>query len=157
MKHLIRSIKYFFYFAFLTTAIVLVLVLIGAVGNNISDIFEEGWGSIWKIAIFFAVIAAIYPKFAFISRSLDIQADWDQTRGEAVRYFRERGLNLETETSDKLTFRFRSAAGRISRMGEDRITLSRTDEGYVLDGMRKDVLVFSTGLEARLSKMPNDC
>ncbi len=150
MKYFIRSVKYFFYFSFLTTVIILALILIGAVGSDINDIFEDGWNSLWKIVVFFALIAAVYPKAAFISRRLDIEADREQVRNQSVMYFKERGLDLETETSDKLTFRRRSTAGRIAKMCEDRITLTITDEGYVLDGMRKDVIIFATGLETTL-------
>ena len=42
MKYLTRAVKYFFYFAFLTTAIILALILIGAVEGNIATIFEGG-------------------------------------------------------------------------------------------------------------------
>ncbi len=151
MKYLIRSIKYFFYFAFLMTAIVLALVLIGAVEGNINEIFEDGWNSIWKIAVFFVLVAAVYPKFAFISRRLDINADWDTVRHEAANYFRERGISVETEEADRITFRRTGLGKRIAKMGEDRITLSRDAEGYTLDGLRKDVILFTTALEYRIS------
>ncbi len=151
MKYLTRSVKYFFYFAFLTAAIVLALVLIGAVEGNVNEIFEEGWNSIWKIAAFFVVVAAVYPKFAFISRRLDVNADWDTVRNEAVNYFKERGLAVETEDGEKVTFRRTGLGKRIAKMGEDRITLSRTDEGFVLDGLRKDIILFATALEYRIS------
>ncbi len=154
MKYLVRSIKYFFYFALLMTAIILVLVFIGAVEGNINEIFEDGYNSLWKIAVFFVLIAAVYPKFAFISRRLDVNADWDTVRGEAVNYFRERRLAVETEDSDRITFRRIGIGSRIAKMGEDRITLSRTPEGFVLEGLRKDVILFATALEYRIS--PNE-
>ena len=37
-------------------------------------------------------------------------------------------------------------------MGEDRISLSRTDDGFVLEGLRKDVFLYATGLEYSLPK-----
>ncbi len=151
MKYLVRSVKYFFYFVILMTAIILVLVLIGAVEGNINEIFEDGWNSLWKIAVFFVLIAAVYPKFAFISRRLSVQAGWEQVQAEAIAYFRERGLDLETESADTLTFRRRSAAARIGKMNEDRITLTRTDEGYLLEGLRKDIILFATALEYKIS------
>ncbi len=132
------------------TAIILVLIIIGAVEGNINEIFVDGYNSLWKIAIFFAVISAIYPKFAFISRRLDIQGDWDTIRRTAADYFGERGIEVENETDDKITFRRRKLAGRLAKMCEDRITLCKTDDGYVLDGMRKDIIIFSTGLETVL-------
>ncbi len=151
MKYFIRSVKYFFYFAFLMTAIILALVLIGAVEGNINEIFEEGWGSLWKIAGFFVIIAAVYPKFAFIRRKLYIDTDWDTVRREAAGYFRERGLAVETEDADRLTFRRIGMAKRIAKMNEDRITLSRDAEGYHIEGLRKDIILFATALEYRLS------
>ncbi len=151
MKYLIRSVKYFFYFAFLTAAIVLVLVFIGAVGRDINEIFEGGWNALWKMAIFFAVIAAIYPKFAFISRRLYINSDWGTVRNAAVAYFQDRRLRVEDETADSITFRRIGLGARLLKLGEDRITLRNTPEGFVLEGMRKDVIVFTTGLESSLS------
>ena len=47
MKYTIRAIKYFFYFATITTAIVLALVLIGAVEGDINEIFEGGYKALW--------------------------------------------------------------------------------------------------------------
>ncbi len=152
MKYVIRSVKYFFYFAFLTTAIVLALVLIGAVEGNIETIFEDGYNSLWKIAAFFAIVAAVYPRFGFASRKLETDADWDIVRNAAKTYFREKPFKVETETADSISFRRRDPIGRITKMGEDRITLRKTDEGYILEGLRKDVFLYATGLEYSLPR-----
>ena len=156
MKYFIRSVKYFFYFAFLTTAIILALVLIGAVEGNIETIFEGGYNAIWKIAVFFAVIAAVYPKFGFVTRRLDTKADWDTVKSTAISYFQEKPFRLENEGSDFVTFRRRSPMGRLAKMCEDRITLTRTDEGYVLEGLRKEVFLYATGLECSLPRPEED-
>ena len=152
MKYLIRSVKYFFYFAALTTVIVLVLVFIGAVERGIDNIFQDGYNSLWKIAIFFAIVAAVYPKFGFVSRKLDTEADWDTVRNTAKTYFQEKPFKLESETADTVNFRRRDIISRITKMGEDRITLRRTDAGYVLEGLRKDVFLYATGLEYTLPR-----
>ncbi len=148
MKYFIRSVKYFFHFVILMTAIILALVLIGAVEGNINEIFEDGYASLWKIAVFFILIAAVYPKFAFINRKLDIDADWDTVRSEAAGYFRERRFVIEAEEDGRISFRRTGLGARIAKKGEDRITLSRTDEGYFLEGLRKEVFMFATGLES---------
>ena len=152
MKYLIRSVKYFFYFAALTTVIVLVLVFIGAVEGGIDNIFQDGYNSLWKIAIFFAIVAAVYPKFGFVSRKLDTEADWDTVRNTAKTYFQEKPFKLESETADTVNFRRRDIISRITKMGEDCITLRRTDAGYVLEGLRKDVFLYATGLEYTLPR-----
>lgn len=151
MKYLIRSVKYFFYFAFLTTAIILALVLIGAVEGDINSIFEGGYSALWKIAVFFVLVAAVYPKVGFIKREIPVNREWDEIRDEVIEYMRDRRYVPETEESGVITFRFKDVAGKLSKMYEDRLTLTRTPEGYELEGLRKDVLRLSTGLEHRLN------
>ena len=147
MRYFIRAVKYFVYFALITTLIVLALVLIGAVEGDINSIFEGGYNALWKMALFFALVAAVYPKFGFISRKLETQTEWDTMRDKAIRFFSERRYMLETETEDQVTFRRKDLASRITKMGEDRLTLSRTEDGYVLEGLRKDVILYATSLE----------
>ena len=92
MKYLIRAVKYFIYFSLLTTVIVTVLVLIGAVEGNIDSIFNGGTDALWKIALFFALVSAVYPKLGFINRDIPVDRDLDQIRDEVVGFFRERRL-----------------------------------------------------------------
>lgn len=150
MKYLIRSIKYFIYFSLMCTIIVSVLVLIGAVEGNIESIFEEGYTSIGKIAIFFAVVAAVYPKVGFINRGISSDKEWSEVRNDVIEYMKERQWDLESETDGVATFRVRGVALRLSKMYEDRITLKKSAEGYQMEGHRKDVMRLATGLEHRL-------
>ena len=147
MKYIVRAVKYFFYFAFLSTAIIVALVLIGAVENDINAIFEEGYNSIWKIAIFFAAIAAVYPKLGFINRSVAVNREWNEIREEAIEFFKDRRYELETETPEQITFRIKGTAGRLSKMLEDRVIVRRVLGGYEFEGLRKDILRLATGFE----------
>ena len=156
MKHFIRSVKYFFYFAFWTTVIVVALVATGLASGDINELFEGGCNALWKMAIFFAVVGAVYPKLGFISRKLYISKDKDQIRDEAVTYMSERMYGFESETPDSITFRYRGTLGRITRMYEDRIVLTRTEGGYIMEGLRKDVMKLATGLEYRLNPRPEE-
>ena len=151
MKYFIRAVKYFFYFAFLTTAIVLVLVATGMASSNIDELFEGGYNALWKMAIFFAIVGAVYPKLGFISRKMYIQKGKDEIRDAAVEYMSERSYGFESETPDSMTFRYRGTIGRLTRMYEDRIILTRTEDGYIMEGLRKDVMKLATGLEYRLN------
>lgn len=151
MKYFIRAVKYFFYFAFLTTVIVLALVATGLASGDINELFEGGYNALWKMAIFFAVVGAVYPKLGFISRKMYVSKDKDQIRAEVVEYMSERMYGFESETDDSITFRYRGALGRLTRMYEDRIVLTRTDDGYTMEGLRKDVMRLATGLEYRLN------
>ena len=149
MKYIVRSIKYFFYFALLSTALILALVLIGAVENDINAIFEDGYNSLWKIAVFFAAVAAVYPKLGFINRSVAVNREWEEIRDEAIGFFNDRRYELESETPDQITFRIKGTAGRLSKMFEDRVIVRRVLDGYEFEGLRKDILRLATGFEAR--------
>ena len=151
MKYLIRSLKYFFYFSIMCTAIVTILVLIGAVEGDINSIFEEGYKSVGKIVIFFAVVAAVYPKFGFITQEICSDKPWQEIRQEVIKYMKERNYVLEGEKDNVVTFRFKTAVGRLSKMYEDRLVLTKTAGGYQLEGLRKDVMRLAMGLEHRLN------
>ena len=107
MKYFVRAVKYFIYFSLLTTLIVGALVLIGAVEGNIDAIFEGGWGSIWKIAVFFAAVSAIYPKLGFIRREVPVEKDWNEVRSGILEFFADRRYVIETETENASVFSLR--------------------------------------------------
>ena len=147
MKYLIRAIKYFFYFALLSTALITVLIFIGAVENDINAIFEEGYNSLWKIGVFFAAVSAVYPKVGFISRKVEVNREWNDIREEAVNFFNDRRYELESETPEKISFRIKGTAGKLSKMFEDRVTVTRVLGGYEFEGLRKDVLRLGASFE----------
>lgn len=151
MKYFIRSVKYFFYFAILCSAIITVLVLIGAVGGSIDAIFEEGYKSIVKMALFFAVIAAIYPKFGFIRREIESDRSWSEARSTITDYMAEHHYIIEKESPQEVTFRVKGFVGRLTKMFEDRITLTKTTSGWVAEGLRKDTYRLASGIEYRLA------
>ena len=80
MKYFVRSVKYFIYFSLLCTLIVYALVLTGMASGDINEIFEGGYDAIWKIAVFFALVAAVYPKFGFITRKIETDRSWEEVR-----------------------------------------------------------------------------
>lgn len=151
MRYFIRSVKYFFYFALLTSLIITALVLTGMADGNIETMFRGGYSAIWKIALFFAAIAAVYPKVGFICRRVPYQGSWNEVRSSVMNYMNERNYVLESESGDTVTFRFKGAAGRLTRMYEDRISLSMTEDGFEMEGLRKDVFRLATGLEYKLN------
>lgn len=150
MKYTIRAIKYFFYFAFFATAIILALVFIGIVEADINAIFEHGYDDLWKIAAFFGVVAAVYPNLAFITRQVSIDGERNTINEDIRTFMRERRYDLESEDAEGMTFRIHGIAGKLSKMYEDRITIRWNAEGLTMEGLRKDVLRLSTGLETTL-------
>jgi hypothetical protein len=151
MKHLVRSIKYFFYFAFLTTLIICALVLTGLAEGDIDTMFRGGSSAIWKMAVFFVAIAAVYPKVGFITRRICTDRSWSETRNEVIGFMKERRYDLESEEDGTVTFRQRGTADRLRRMYEDRVTIIVKDDGLEMEGLRKDVFRLSANLEYHLN------
>lgn len=147
MKYIIRAIKYFFYFAFFATAIILALVFIGIVEADINAIFEHGYEDLWKIAVFFGIVAAVYPNLAFITRQINIEGERNTIKEDIKTFMRERRYDLENEDSEGMTFRVHGIAGKLSKMYEDRITIRWNAEGFTMEGLRKDLLRLAAGLE----------
>ena len=147
MKYTIRAIKYFFRFAFLATAIILALVFIGIVEADINAIFEHGYDDLWKIAVFFGVVAAVYPNLAFINRQVAVDGERNTVKEDIKRFMLERHYDLESEDAEGMTFRIHGRAGKLSKMYEDRITIRWNSDGFTMEGLRKDILRLATGLE----------
>lgn len=147
MKYTIRAIKYFFRFAFLATAIILALVFIGIVEADINAIFEHGYDDLWKIAVFFGVVAAVYPNLAFINRQVAVDGERNTVKEDIKRFMLERHYDLESEDAEGMTFRIHGLAGKLSKMYEDRITIRWNADGFMMEGLRKDILRLATGLE----------
>lgn len=150
MKYLIRAIKYFFYFAVLCTLIVSALVFTGMTGSNIEDIFADGYNSLWQIAVFFMIVAAIYPKFGFYTIHIPTDKSWEDICDAAKSYLGDSRYVPEETDGAHATFRLRSTAGKLTKMYEDRLTITRTPDGFTMEGLRKDVMRFSAGLSYRL-------
>lgn len=152
MRYFIRSVKYFFYFAILTSLILAALVITGMAEGDIETMFEGGYTAIGKMIGFFAVVAAVYPKVGFIKKHIIYDKGWKEAEAVIVSYMREHNFDPEATSGQTATFRHRSVAGRISRMLEDRITVSFNEDGsFEMEGLRKDVYRLATGIEYRLN------
>jgi hypothetical protein len=80
-----------------------------------------------------------------------IPKELSQIREDVVTFMSERSYGFESETPESITFRYKGTMGRLTRMYEDRIVLTRTADGYYLEGLRKDVLRLATSLEYKLN------
>jgi hypothetical protein len=146
MKYLVRSVKYFFYFAIITTLVLLALVYTGMAESTVEGSLKGGYNDLWKMGLFFAAVAAVYPKLAFINRKLYIGQATD-IEPVVIDFLRERRYILEDQTETTMSFRLKGTGPRMIKMCEDRITITRTLDGYYMEGLRKDVLRLASGLE----------
>lgn len=149
MKYLIRSIKYFFQLIIVLTLFIVVLSMLKLVESDPAKIFVNGYDSLWQIAAIVAVFAAIYPKFGYTSRRIYINGSFDQVFPIVEEEMQNRGYRLERRTGEDLSWRLRSTVYRVSRFWEDRITMTRTLNGWTLEGPGKDVMKIVNGFNSR--------
>ena len=150
MKYIIRAVKYYFYFCILLALMLGILSVCHVIEGPVEGMFREGYDSLIKIAIMFGGVSAVYPLFGFMKKEALIPGEYGEIRDGVVGYMESRGYRLESEQDENLTFRSRSAANRLFRMYEDRITLTRRATGFDVEGLRKDVVRIVYGLEARM-------
>lgn len=151
MKYFIRSVKYFFSIIVIMAVILGILVLIGAAEADISTMFRNGYDSLWQIALIFAVISAIYPKFGFAEKEAMFPGSWNENKEKIAVYMESRSYAIEHEEEGKMTFRHKGVFSRLSRIYEDRIIISSQFAGVSVEGLRKDVFRIAAGLEYNLN------
>ena len=150
MKYFIRSVKYFIYLSVLIVIIMTLLVLINAIEPDIDTMFRNGYDALWQIAVLFAAVAAVYPKIGYVSRNVTTEGDWDGDRTVIKQFMESHYYSLEKAKPGLMTFRHNGSVSRLSRMYEDRITVTSTEGGINVEGLRKDVLRIASGLERTL-------
>lgn len=161
-KYAVRAVKYFFYFSTIFFLIVGALRISGLAGGNLASMFKDGWTSLGQIAALFAVVSAFYPKLGFTKRKVEIPDQTDQTdqmrkpvepdqrRQTIIDHFESRGYRLESESDGELTFRLRSKVSAFCKMLEDRVTLTRCESGFEIEGLTKEIVRIAGSLEHKL-------
>lgn len=147
MRYLTRAVKYFFYFLIVLVIIMTIMVALGFVEADINTMFRNGTDSLWQIAAMLVVFGAAYPYFGFMKRETRVKGEYSEIREGVLMYMESRAYILETEEGENMTFRAAGPLNRTFRMFEDRITLTRCLGGFVMEGLRKDVVRLSMGLE----------
>lgn len=140
MRYLIRSIKYFVQLMVILALIIAVLILAKVVDADISKVFVNGYDSLWQIALMMAVFAAIYPRFGYVKRQALVPGDDAEAEAVLRRVMEAHGYEREQRKDGVLCYRKRAAGDRLTRLWEDRITVSRIITGYELEGIGRDVL-----------------
>ncbi len=156
MKYFVRAIKYFFYFAMLFFLILGILVYIGAAKGDFSSMFRDGYNSLVQIGLLFLVVSAFYPKLGFARLQAEIDREYPEMRQGIIDYMESRGYRLESEEGENLTFRLRSKVTAVFRMLEDRMTLTRNEKGFEIEGLRKDVVRIVGGLEYKFRRAEDE-
>ncbi|MBP5487307.1 MAG: hypothetical protein J6Y06_06755 [Bacteroidales bacterium] len=151
MQYLRRAVKYFFWFALILCITLAVMVALGLVEANPQDMFRNGTKSLWQIAILFAVLAAIYPLTGFRKQEAIIPGELSEIKDKVIRLMGEKGYMLETENGEDMTFRLKNGFSRAMKMWEDRITMTKEPGGFILEGLRRDIVRLISFLEFKFN------
>ena len=149
MKYAIRAVKYFFYIVIIVAIMFGILMAVGYLDTDINSLFKNGYNSLWQIAIVFALLSAIYPSFGFMKKDVIVPGEYNEIRPIVIKAMEERGYSLESEEGENLTFRRKGGLSRVTRMLEDRITLTRDITGFQMEGIRKDVVRLVYAIESK--------
>ncbi|MBR6541167.1 MAG: hypothetical protein IKT74_06535 [Bacteroidales bacterium] len=147
MKYLIRSVKYFFYFMILCVLFVTIVYYATEHkdGVTLQMLFTEG-GSIYKMLAMFAAFAAIYPAVGFQKKEIYV-SNFKENKREVIALFLNANYQIKEETDTTIVFSIKNPLIRAFRMCEDEITVDFSGNPVIIDGLRKDVLRFSRGIE----------
>jgi hypothetical protein len=140
MRYLIRAIKYFVQLMVVLTLIIAILMLAKVVDTDISQVFVNGYNSLWQIALIMASFAAVYPRFGYVKRQALVPGDDAEASAVLSRVMEAHGYEVEQRRDGALSYRKRSAGDRMMRLWEDRITVERCMTGYELEGIGRDVV-----------------
>ncbi len=147
IKYIIRSVKYLVYFTVMCS-IILVLTFHFSVkpeGLTLMDMLMVD-GSIYKMLVFFVAVAAIYPALGFQNKPLYVSNVKDNKK-QIVELFENANYVVAEETATSITFKLRNPFLRVLRLCEDHVKIDWTGNPVMIEGLRKDVLRFSRGIE----------
>ena len=103
-------------------------------------------GSIYKMLAFFVAVAAIYPALGFQKKPLYV-SNVKEHRKEIVELFENANYVIAQESATSITFKLRNPFLRVMRLCEDHVKIDFTENPVMIEGLRKDVLRFSRGIE----------
>lgn len=152
MKYFIRACKYVVYFAVLFCILSTIIWLLSperANGVPITSLFKPG--SLKHIIILFVAISALYPFISFKKRNLYVEEGFEARRNAVIRLMEDFGMEIESETPERICFRMKSRSMRFSRMWEDRITMDIHGNTLAFEGYRRDLDRIVRALNYRLA------
>ncbi|MBR4827153.1 MAG: hypothetical protein IKZ91_04655 [Bacteroidales bacterium] len=140
MKYLIRAVKYYVQLMVILTLIIVVLIVAKVVDSDVSQIFVNGYDSLWQIALMMAAFAALYPKLGYGRREAVVPGADEEVLPLLDRVMSAHGYAREQRADGKLCYRKTSFGDRLMRLWEDRITVGRLATGFELEGLNRDAV-----------------
>lgn len=147
MKYIIRSVKYLFYFTFMC-GLILVLTFHFSVKPEDLTLMDMLMvdGSIYKMLTFFVAVAAIYPALGFQKKEVYV-SNFKEHKKEIIDLFENANYVIASESATAISFKLRNPFLRALRLCEDYVTIDFSGDTILMEGLRKDILRFSRGIE----------
>lgn len=149
MRYVVRSIKYLLFLCVLDVALVWLMSFDGALRSvDFMTLLKEQLGSEsgpWLI-VSFVVLAAFYPRFGFMRRTVagcSIAKDEIRIMNAMQTY----GFKLVERRGGAMCFRKDGIFGRLMLMFEDEIVVREVADGVELSGLRRTVARVAYQLE----------
>lgn len=140
MRYIIRAIKYYIYICILCTILVLCIGFIKNTGFNPELLFKDGYYSILYCLGFLALISCFYPMLGYCKQNIVCRKDFESAKGDICSVILNKGYVLSDDKGDRLVFKSTNLYKSITKLGEDKIYVSKISGGIEIDGIRTDVV-----------------
>lgn len=140
-QYIRRAAGYFIKLLVLVVLLYLLMFVTGtarvSAGFFITELFVTPRGIALVAAL--AVLSAFYPKFGYVSRTVD--ADIEADHEAVVNAFRAAGYTLVKEVPGEwMAFRAISVFRRLWLTFDDKVTVKASGEGVVIEGNRREAV-----------------
>lgn len=156
MKHLIRSVKYFFALCVLCVALMALMLLTGTSQLTAEETLYLMFHSdrFLLLAVAIVLLAATYPRFGFVVRR--VEGSLQTHRQQIDSAFRAAGFVCVKEQEGVLTYRAEHLFRRLTLLFEDEITVMQQGNELVVDGIRRAVAPIVYRLDSYLEMVKRD-
>lgn len=146
MKYIRRAAKYFVQLLVILSLIIAILMVAKIVDSDISQIFVNGYDSLWQIALLMAAFAVMYPRLGYARREAIIAGPDEEVYPVLDRVMTAHGYAREQRADGLVCYRKAAFGDRLTRLWEDRITVDRIATGFGLEGYNRDVVRLVNGI-----------
>jgi len=147
MKYIVRSVKYFIQMGIILVLIIAVMSKMRMLEGGIENIFVNGYQSLYQIAGLMAIFSAIYPRLGYSKRNIRALGSYSEIRPAVMQSLEDLGYKLETEDGENLTFIKRAPFARALKMWEDRLTFTRSIDGFQVEGLTREIVRVASAIE----------
>ena len=137
VRYILCAVKYLLAFIVLYLGLLWISQRVSGVDvpllDSVMATLQTRKGQMLVVAV--VVLAAMYPKWGFITRS--VECDMTEDREQILAAFQASGFELVAENSGKMIFRADNIVRRLSFLLEDEIELTQCGQSVEIRGIRR--------------------